>query len=58
MKSLHNLNFDILLELPYLTEINIQFFIYPVFLGDKNYIKCNVDFKINTEDNSVNDTQI
>ena len=28
-----------------------------MFLGDKNYIECTVDFKIKGE-NSVNDTQI
>ena len=29
----------------------------PLFIGDKNYIECTVEFKIKGE-NSVNDTKI
>ena len=35
----------------------MRFYIQPVFIGDKNYIECTVDFKIKG-DNSVNDAQI
>ena len=33
------------------------FFIRSMFIGDKNYVECTIDFKIKG-DNSVNDNQI
>ena len=49
--------FDILFKMLKLTENNLWLFIWPVFLIDKNYIECTVEFKIKG-DNFVNGTKI